>query len=209
LNQEAIKQLTAGAVRSMEERVRADPDLQRFGDIGGLLNMNRQDILHQGGREAAGAAAAAEKDLGKKDPRVEKAPGGAGIEGPPAPTPAERKAADEKVAGARDARITALKEKLGMGGFMGNTKMALLEGLAAGGAQGLSEEQKELVKLSKDKRDADTAKEQAEKGGDGAAAGGDGKGGGKTQHIKITGNLTVKADGAAMIDADNEVPPNP
>jgi hypothetical protein len=221
LNQEAIGQLTAGAVRSMEERVRADPDLQKFGDVAGLLNMNRQDILAQGANNARQAAADAEKDMGKKDPAVQKAD-----EAPNAPAPKDGDKPDKpdkpvkpvkpgnedpNEAVKRAARIQELKDKMGLGGVMGMMKNASLhlQANTPEGAGRLTEEQKELVRLQKDQMAADKAKEEAGAKEDGKEAGGDGKGGGKTQHIKITGNLTVKADGAAMIDADNEVPPNP
>lgn len=85
LNQEQVGQLTAGAVRSMEERVRADPDLRRFGDVQGLLNMNRGDVLQQGAANAAQAEAHAKANLGKAGPQQgpQRAAPNAGGGGPP------------------------------------------------------------------------------------------------------------------------------
>lgn len=203
-----VSQLTAGAVRSMEEKIRSDPNLQRFGDMAGLLNMNRGDIIGQGAANANAAEAAARQQMGKKDEAVRRAEAAqpkppAGAPGGPGGPPAE----DPKMAVERARRIEELREKLGTGGILGRMKEALMHGIAATpeGAGRLTEEQRELVRLQKQQTDAEKAQDKTKK--EGAAPGGGAAPPGQ-QPIKITGTLTVRADGSALIDADGGVPVN-
>lgn len=133
----AVAQMTAGAVRSMEERVRADPNLQKFGDLKGLMAMNRADIVGGGMANAARAEAVARKDMGRQ----------------------------------------------------------------------FDAEQKEVQRQENDMADADKNRDRAEgmarkpQGADGVNQ--------NTQPIKITGTLTIAADGSALIDAEGGAPANP
>ena len=74
-----VQQITAGAVRNMEERVRADPALQKFGNLQGLLQMNRGDVLGAGARAASDAERVARANMGKGPAE------GPQIHGPPEP----------------------------------------------------------------------------------------------------------------------------
>lgn len=197
LNEAQIGQLTAGAMRSMEERVRADPNLQRFGDVQGLLNMNRGDIVGAGmgmANAAQAAAAQQQRDVagGKRDEAVVAAEAAAARAGP---------AETAK----RQTRIEELRKRLKITeGKEGAEAVSKLQDQAktAEGRKALTEEQGELVRLTDEQQAANRHKaaEDAKKDGGG--------GGGTNQPIRITGTLVVRADGSALIDAEGGLPVN-
>jgi len=189
----------------MEERVKSDPSLQRFGNVEGLLSMNRQDVLAQGAANTAQAEATARANLGQAGPAQ-----------PPGKQPGPNVAEMQN----RQKRIDELRKKLGIDA----EQMARLKTAAStdAGRGGLSAEQNELVRLTNAQQSANRT--SAASGGPVVTAGGKmiggaqpgeaqpGQGGGaqgaNQQPIRITGTLTVRADGSAIIDADGGVPTN-
>ena len=224
LDEAQVNQLTAGAVRSMEERVRADPNLQRFGDVQGLLNMNRADIVGAGmaGANAAQAAAGNQQRAvagGQRDPAVVAAEAAAANAnrppGPPGGQPGGQptQQPDPAEVARRQTRINELRTRLNIAqGGAGDTGVSILQERArtAEGRGALTEEQNELVRLTNDQQTASrAAAAAAARGGQGGQGGGAaGAGGANQQRIQITGTLIVRADGSAIVDAEGGLPVN-
>lgn len=178
VDQKTVQQLTAGAVHSMEEQVRADPNLQRFGNVQGLLDMNRADILKQGMANASATKAATQKNK-------EVAASAITV---PKPTKNEL-------------RIMELRKKLGIEKLDPEIYENLINNTMEDKAAAT-----ELVRLNQDQRTAKEAQTKAD--GQGHSPPGANGQNSNPQRIHITGTLTINADGSAVIDTDSGVPVN-
>lgn len=57
----AVNEIVANSLQSLDQRIRSDPNLKQFGNISGLISMNRGDVLQQGRGNLQAADQAAEQ----------------------------------------------------------------------------------------------------------------------------------------------------
>jgi len=107
----------------------------------------------------------------------------------------------QEEAAKRVQRIGELKEKFGIPkALKGDDILNALEADELPG-KGTAEEGRELARLTREQQAAEKQKEEAQKGPGGGAAPGQGP-------IRITGVLTIRADGSAIIEAEGGLPVN-